>query len=199
MSGRSRAAVARSYRVERSVVGVLGFLLLAAGAVALLAGQGWLGGFRAGRPVLDPVAVDVVRAHLLVARVMAIAAGMVLLVAGLAWFVRAFRPEGKPNLRLQEEDDDQLLVVTSAAIADAVESDCAGLAGVSKARVRAVGTADGPALRLSLWLDEGTDVREVWQQLDGHVLARARESLGLQRLPTAIRLEMDTAAAQRVQ
>lgn len=64
--------------------------------------------------------------------------------------------------------------------------------------MRLVGHPGRPGLRLTLWLREGADVREVWSELDSRVLARARESLGIDPLPTAVRIELDTAARQRV-
>ncbi|NBH04441.1 alkaline shock response membrane anchor protein AmaP, partial [Amycolatopsis sp. SID8362] len=90
------------------------------------------------------------------------------------------------------------LVVTASAIAEAVRADAERLDGVSRARVRAVGSRTAPALRVTLWLHEGTDLKSVWAGLDSQVLARARESLGLDALPTAVRLELDTAPAKRV-
>jgi len=60
------------------------------------------------------------------------------------------------------------------------------------------GSEHRPNLRLTLSLQEGTDVRHVWEELDGKVLSRARRALGVEALPTAIRLRLDRAARQRV-
>ena len=90
------------------------------------------------------------------------------------------------------------MTVTGAAIAAAVQSDAEQVTGVTKARVRSVGDSARPALRLSLWLRQGTDVRRVWEELDSTVLARARESLEVRTLPTAVRLELDAEDGQRV-
>jgi hypothetical protein len=198
MSSRSSSALARSYGVERAIVAIIGVLALAGGVLVLVVGRGWLGRFRAHRPLLDPLVVGWLRRYPQWSHGVAIVLGVVLLIVGLWWFARGFKPESKPDLRLDEESGEHI-TVTSSAIGGALESDCENIAGINKARARAVGTPAAPAVRLSLWLEDGTDVREIWEQLDGNVLARARESLGVERLPTAVRLEMDTAAAQRVQ
>jgi hypothetical protein len=190
-------ALSRSYAGERALTFLVGLLALLGGAMALVVGAGWLGEFRGRRPLLDPIAVGWLGGHATPARIAAIVLGVVLLVAGLRWALRSLRPEPRPDLDLDHTEGAEL-VVTAAAIAGAVQADAERLAGVSRARVRAVGSRTSPALRVTLWLHEGTDLKHVWADLDGQVLTRARESLGLDTLPTAVRLELDTSPAKRV-
>ncbi|QRP43872.1 hypothetical protein [Amycolatopsis sp. FDAARGOS 1241] len=77
-------------------------------------------------------------------------------------------------------------------------ADAENIDGVTRARARAVGTPAEPALRVTRWLSEGTDVRRLWAHLDAFVLTRAREALGLDALPTSVRLELDTVGPARV-
>jgi hypothetical protein len=168
------------------------------GCVVLVVSFGVLGSYRAQRTVLDPLAVQWLGGQsTTLVRIVAIVAGLALFVGGMWWLVRSLRPEPRPDFEL-DRDPGRELTVTAAAIASAVRSDAEQIAGVSRARVRSVGDGEHPALRLSLWLREGTDVRQVWEELDTRVLARARESLGVQTLPTAVRLELDSEAGQRV-
>ncbi|MCR6486110.1 alkaline shock response membrane anchor protein AmaP [Amycolatopsis sp. OK19-0408] len=190
-------ALSRSYAGERSLTFLVGLLALLGGALALVVGYGVLGEFRGRRPLLDPIALDWLGGHATPARIAAIVLGVLLLVLGLRWTLRSLRPEPRPDLDLDRTEGAEL-VVTAAAIAGAVQADAEQLAGVSRARVRAVGSRKSPALRVTLWLHEGTDLKGVWEQLDTQVLARARESLGLAVLPTAVRLELDTSAPKRV-
>ncbi|WP_414937589.1 alkaline shock response membrane anchor protein AmaP [Amycolatopsis sp. cmx-11-51] len=189
----SAKALGRSTGTERTLTVLIGLLALLGGAAVLVVGAGWLGTYRAGRSLVDPIALDWLSQHAPAARVGAIVLGVLLLWLGLWWFFRSSRPEGRPDLEL---DDD--LVVTSSAISEAVRADAETIDGVGRARVRAVGDSENPALRITLWLSEGTDLKRVWEQLDLTVLARARESLGVDVLPTAVRLELDTGAPQRV-
>jgi hypothetical protein len=193
----SSRALARSYGTERTLTFATGLVALLAGAAVLVAGSGWVGEYRARRAVLDPMAVDWLGAHATPARIVAIVAGVVVFVLGLWWLGRSLRSEGRPDLALEREPGDEL-VVTAAAISGAVRADAELIEGVSRARARAVGEGAHPALRLELWLREGTDVKRVWEELDSVVLARARESLGVEVLPTAVRVELDTTTQQRV-
>ncbi|MBB5856981.1 alkaline shock response membrane anchor protein AmaP [Amycolatopsis umgeniensis] len=189
----SAKALGRSTGTERTLTVLIGLLALLGGAAVIVVGAGWLGTYRANRPLVDPIALDWLSQNALAARIGAIVLGVLLLWLGLWWFFRSLRPEGRPDLEL---DDD--LVVTASAISEAVRLDAETIDGVGRARVRAVGDSDNPALRITLWLSEGTDLKRVWEQLDLTVLARARESLGVTVLPTAVRLELDTGAPQRV-
>lgn len=196
MSRESRAAVARSIGVDRVTVGVIGALAAAAGIAALVVGAGWLGRARGTRPVADPIALDWLRAHQLPAQLAALLGAVLLMAFGLWWLVRTVRPQARPDLVLEDSGDG--LVVTATAIAEAIRADAESVTGVAEARARVVRVADVPALRLQLRLRHGADVRVVWSELDQRVLARARDSLGVQAIPTAIRLELGSARRQRV-
>jgi hypothetical protein len=193
----SSRALARSYGTERALTFVVGFIALLAGAAVLVVGAGWVGEYRARRAVLDPIALDWLGAHATPARIGAIVAGVVLFGLGLWWLGRSLRQEGRPDLALERERGEEL-TVTAGAISAAVRADAEMIDGVSRARARAVGTGTEPALRLELWLSDGTDIRKVWEELDSFVLARAREALGVEVLPTAVRVELDTGVKQRV-
>lgn len=194
MSRRSRAAVARSAGGDRTRTVLLGLVLVAASVLALLVGYGVFGPFRAQRPLIDPLAVQWVADNTALARWIAVGVGVVLFVLGLVWALRSLRPEARPDVSLSEIPGERLTVEHSA-ICDAVRADAETINGVSRARVRLVGSPQRPALRIALTLAEGTDVRDVWADLDGRVLARAREAFSVSALPTAVRLELDATSA----
>lgn len=196
MSRQSQAAVARSARLDRITIGVIGALAAAAGGAALVVGAGWLGTARAGRPLADPIALQWLSDNQLLAQLVALAAGVALVVFGLWWVLRTLRPQPQPNLVLEATGPG--LVVTAQAIAEAIRADAESVTGVAEARARVVRVGRTPALRLQLWLRHGADVRTVWSELDQQVLARARDSLGVEAIPTAIRLELGSADKQRV-
>ena len=196
-SSAAHRAQGRSHGAERALTSLIGVLAVLGGAAALVVGMGWLGQFRGHRPVLDPIAVGWLGSHALYARIGAVLLGVLLLVLGLWWFFRSLRPERRPDLRLDETVGAEL-TVTAGALAGAVQTDAESIDGVTRARARSVGTVAEPALRITLWLAEDTDVRRVWTDLDAFVLTRARESLGVATLPTAVRLELDTVSSARV-
>jgi hypothetical protein len=196
---RATRAIARSAAGERTLAVVVGLVLLAAGSFVTLLAYGVFGTARAGRPLLDPMIVEAVRAQPLVARLVAIAVGLLLAVLGLVWAAHALRPERRPDLVLDrlldggERDGagaDTSIVVSAAAAADAIAAQAAALPGVGRARARLVGTEAAPAARVTIWLADDANVREVLARLDAEVLATARASLGTE-LPAAVRLELD--------
>ncbi len=192
----TRPAVARPAGAERLLSTLLGLLATVGGIAVVLVGAGVFGTNRADRPLVDPIAVDAILRNRVLALATGIAAGVILVAFGLWWAVRSLRPEPKPDVVIDRSPGTGL-TVAAAALADAVLADAETVTGVDRARVRLVGHPDRPGLRLTLWLREGADVREVWSELDSRVLARAREALGIDPLPTAVRIELDTAARQR--
>ncbi|MBF6507542.1 alkaline shock response membrane anchor protein AmaP [Nocardia farcinica] len=192
----STTPTGRGLGFERGVVVVVALLAVLIGAAVLLVGTGWLGLFRAQRPLADPILVEWLSANSRLALAVAIVLGIVLFVLGLWWVVRALRPESRPDVRLERGSGE--LTVTAAALTEAVRADAEQVTGVNRARVRMAGSEQRPSLRLTLSLQEGTNVRQVWEELDGKVLSRAREALGTETLPTAIRLQLDRAPRQRV-
>jgi hypothetical protein len=190
LTRRSRSAVARSAGGDRWTTVLLGLALLVAGVLVALLAYGVFGSARAGRPLLDPMIVDALRAQPLLARGIAIVAGVVLVLLGLTWAARSVRPEPRPDLAL-DGGTDTTIVISSTAAADAVAEQAGDIPGVGRARARLVGPDSAPALRLTLWLADDADVREVLRRLDEQVLATARASLGLTDLAVAVRLELE--------
>jgi enamine deaminase RidA (YjgF/YER057c/UK114 family) len=195
VSRRSRAAVARSTASDRTLVILSGLVLLAVGVLVVLLGMGIFGVYRAQRPLIDPEISAWILANATLTRWIAIVGGIVLLVVGLTWAIRSLRPEPRPDVLLSEVPG-QRLTVEHSAIAEAIRGDAESIDGVSRARVRLVGTEHKPALRMTLWLVEDADVRDVWAEVDGRVLARARQAFAVDALPTAVRIELDAAATK---
>ncbi len=178
----------RSNRTERVMATLLGVLALLVGGAAV-----GLHRFAVDRPVLDPVALDWARQHLLPVRIGLVVLGLLAVVLGLRWAWRAVRPERHPDLLLDDVD----VVVTAKALAAAVRADAERVHGVAGAKVSVVGT---PALRLRLRLTlrHGADVTRVWRELDDRVLSRARTALGVDVLPAAVRLDLAKRERERV-
>ena len=191
---RATAAIARSTAGERTLAVVVGLALLTTGTLVTLLSYGVFGTGRASRPLLDPMIVEALQAQPLVARVVAIVGGLLLAVLGLVWAAHALRPERRPDLVLDGstlDGGDTSIVVSAHAAAEAIAAQAAHLPGVGRARARLVGTETAPAVRITLWLADDADVRDVLARLDSEVLTTARSSLDLTDLPAAVRLELD--------
>lgn len=198
MSRRSAAAMVRSARTDRMVATVMALIALTGGVTGLLVGTGVFGTAAAERPLVGPIVVGWVAAHRQGALGIAIVAGLLLVWLGLWLVLRSVRPERIPDLVL-DPSPAAGLTVTAAALSDAVRTDAETVPGVARARVRLVGDAADPAMRITLWLQQGADLRAVWDELDAGVLGRVREALAAATvIPTAVRIKLDTASRQRV-
>ncbi|WP_034274549.1 alkaline shock response membrane anchor protein AmaP [Haloechinothrix halophila] len=192
-----KRAQRRPYGVDRTLTFLVGLAVFATATAALIVGFGLFGQVRSQRPLLDPIAINWLTAEPTVARITAITLGVLLTVLGLWWFLYALLPERKPDIDLHHHGNGRL-TVAATAIAVAVRADAEQIDGVSKATARTVGKADRPALRLDIWLHESADLKDVWQQLNDHVLSRTRESLGIDTLPTAVRIQLDAPRREPV-
>ena len=141
------------------------------------------GAARAGRPLLDPMIVDLLRAEPVASRVAAIGGGLLLVLIGLTWAARSVRPERRPDVVVDGGRPETRIVVNAVAVAEALAAQADGLPGVHRARARLVGSESAPALRVTLWLTEDADVRALLDRIDDTLLASARESLDLAVAP----------------
>ncbi|MBC3191436.1 alkaline shock response membrane anchor protein AmaP [Pseudonocardia sp. C8] len=190
----ARKAQYRSAGGARWGLTLLGLALLAAGVLTVLLVAGVFGRNRPQRPLLDPVIQEFLVAQATVARIVAIVAGLLLLVLGLLWAARSLRPEPRPDVVL-DDGAGTAIRIHSAAAADAVADGAAGLPGVTRARARMVGSTHSPAVRATVWIDEDIaddEVAELCRRLDAEVLAQVRDALGRPDLPVAVRLELDS-------
>lgn len=190
----ARRAQYRSAGGARWGLTLLGLVLLAAGVLTVLLVSEVFGAARPLRPVLDPVVEQFLNANGTATRIVAIVAGVLLLVLGLIWTVRSLRPETRPDLVLDGGTGTEIRINASAA-ADAVADGAAALPGVTRARARMVGSAAHPAVRAIVWVDEDvadTEVAEISHRLDAEVLPQARDALGMAELPVAVRIELDS-------
>jgi hypothetical protein len=177
--------VARSAAADRSLAVLLGEVLPVGGSLVALLAYGAFGSGRATHPLLDPVIVDALRAQPVLARLVAILAGVALVVLGLTW----------ANLVLAA-DADTAIVVDGDAAARAVAGQAAALAGVAPVRARMVGSREAPALQITVWLTDEADVVEILRRLDQDVVGGARAALDPQPLPVAVRLELAGAGSR---
>lgn len=191
----ARRAQHRSAGGARWGLTLLGLALLAAGVLIVLLVNGVFGSNRPQRPLLDPLLQQFLVTHGTAARIVAIAAGVLLFVLGLLWAARSLRPEARPDLVLDAGSGTEIRVDATAA-ADALADGASALPGVTRARARMVGSASAPAVRASVWIDEDVaddEVAEICRRLDTEVLSQVRDSFGLPDLAVAVRLELDSA------
>jgi hypothetical protein len=182
-------------RLNRTLLGLLGLVLLAAGAAALTIGLG----------VLSPPWLPVGPATALLpsdpavptwAPYAATAAGAVVAPAALAWLLAQARPRrsGPP---WRAADPQGATTVRPSVIADAVAADVAACPGVRGARATLVGPRERPELHLVVAVAADSALAAVRERVTGHALPRLRRALDLDVVPTELELRPQAGVTRR--
>jgi hypothetical protein len=99
---------------------------------------------------------------------------------------------------LVDSEDGAAARLDGRTLEDVVEEEAQALDGVSRARVRLTGRRTAPAARVRLLLEPHADPERILGQLTRETLAHARDSAGLDRLPSKVRLREARHHADRV-
>jgi hypothetical protein len=125
-----------------------------------------------------------------------IAALAVLLVL-LLWWLLAQRRHRLDRV-LVDSEDGAAARLNGRALEDAIEEEAQALEGVSRAHVRLTGRRTAPTAHVRLLLEPHADPMETLGRLRRETLAHARDSAGLDRLPSKVRLREVRHRAHRV-
>ncbi|WP_432251902.1 alkaline shock response membrane anchor protein AmaP [Streptomyces sp. HNM1019] len=178
--------------VNRVLLGLVGLVLAAAGAVVL-----------AGWPPFDG------RADVLLSRAdrmrwrdagwwwpVVIGGLAVLFVLSLCWFLVQLRRRRLQEV-LVETGDGEGALLRGRALEAALLSDAESLDGVERAHVLLRGRRTTPEARMGLALDARADPLSTLDAVRADALERARTSAGLDRLPAEVRLRVARHGAER--
>lgn len=181
--------------VNRTVLALLGLLLVAAGGLGLAVGLGVFGSQRPSLPLLpDPLREFAAEQPWLW---WAIAAACVLLaLIGLRWLAAQVITSHVGRLDLTSDESEGVTTLNAGAFADAVADDAETLRGVSGASAVLKGERTR-RLRLTVDLTDHADIAAVRRQLEEQTVARAREALDAPEFPVEIRLRPDAKHVSR--
>lgn len=185
----------RPARLNRTLLALLGVILLLAGAFGLAFGLGLL---RALLPGLDP-AVALLPAQLAAPSWAAYVAIVVAVVIGLLclrWLLaQALRRPKTGTWRLPADSGRGSTHIDTDHAVDAVVADITGYPGVAKASAALTGPRAQPALHLVVHTETGTDVGPLRDRIASHALPRLRHALELDTLPAELLLRLNTTSA----
>ncbi|MFI5771416.1 alkaline shock response membrane anchor protein AmaP [Streptomyces sp. NPDC051658] len=128
----------------------------------------------------------------------AVIAVLVVLLALLLWWLLAQLRRHRLGQVLIESEGDAAARLNGRALEDAIEEEAQVLDGISQAHVRLTGRRAAPAARVRLLLKPHAEPARTLEQLSGETLAHARDSAGLDRLPSEVRLREVRHRARRV-
>jgi hypothetical protein len=193
--------------VNRSLLALIGLVLLAGGALLLAGGlnlnQRWHLGLPADWTVTDPHHVVLDAADRTRWRADSwwwpvLFAGLGVLAALGLWWLLAQLHRGTTDQVTVPDTADVPVRLRGRTLAGAIEAEAEQIPGVSRARVRLLGPPRRPRARIALLLAPGAAPGDVLRALSDGPLANARSSSGLTALPADARIRVDPGAVDRV-
>lgn len=181
-------------RANRTVLALIGLVLLAAGVAGIAAGTGLFGDRVRTDKVIRQGTRDWVAAHDWFWLVVA-AAGILVALLALRWLFAQTSSNRVSFLDVESDRSAGRTVLSGAAVTDAVAGEIGGYRGVERASAHLLGTRGAPTLLLHATLDGKGDPAEVRARIQAEAVAHARQALDAPELP--VRLELRLAGASR--
>lgn len=181
-------------RANRSVLALIGLVLLLAGAAGTAAGTGLFGNSFKKTNVIDQDYRDWVASHDWFW--LAVAAGSILIaLLALRWLLAQASTDRLSHLDLESDRSAGRTVLSGGAVTDAVAGEIEGYRGISGASAHLLGTRGTPTLLIHATLDGRGDPAELRRRIQTDAIAHARQSLDKPDLP--VRLELRLAGTAR--
>ncbi|NIJ10649.1 hypothetical protein FHU38_000993 [Saccharomonospora amisosensis] len=187
-------SVNRPSRLNRSLLAVVGAVLVAGGGVALSTYFGWSGLFEPTAPLVPGTQQPPTWALYVTAAVAVLVA-----VACLLWLAAQFTRE--PRTRTWHLETDPARGHTDIAPGTAVEPlvhDIVSYPGVHTADATLAGNRESPLLSLVVTTEQDADLTAVREQIAAHGLPRLRQALDLSTLPAVLEFRVAGPAGSRV-
>jgi len=191
---RSRAP--RAVRANRIVIGLVGLILLLAGAAGLLAGFGIFGSTLENEAVLSARVDRYVDSHGWFWPVLAAFTAVIALLA-VVWLIAQVRTNRLRGINVASGRDGHTYL-QGGAVTEALETEVESYRGVSKARVRLSGTRSAPRLTLVVTLDGRVGAGEIRHRVEGQALDHARHALDTDWLPARVDLVLPRASQRNL-
>jgi hypothetical protein len=121
---------------------------------------------------------------------------LAVLLALLLWWLLAQRRH-RLGVVCVDSEDGAAARLDGRTLEDVIEEEAQALGGVSRAHVRLTGRSTAPTARVRLLLERHADPARTLGQLSRETLTHARDSAGLDRLPSKVRLQEVRHHAQR--
>lgn len=164
-------------RLNRTLLILLGLLLLAGGVVSLVRSFGGFGTRYARDSMITRAEGRFVdRNGAWVWTVVAVVAVVIALLA-LRWLLAQLRSDRVGHLDLEPDDRLGATTLQSSAITTAVCEEIESYRGVASAKARLLHSAEQPDLVLEVKLDERADIAATRTRIEQEAIAHARQSL----------------------
>lgn len=174
-------------RVNRTILILLGLILLAAGVLGLVLSFGGFGAQPAESPVLPEQLRSFADQNAWFWWVVALA-GVLLALLALRWLLAQLRTDRVSRLDLTDDDRAGVTTVHTGAVCDAVEDEARTFRGVSGATAHIRGARDTMDLRVDL--TDRADIADVRSKLEDVLVPHLRQALDDPHMPVDIELRL---------
>lgn len=184
-------------RLNRTLLVLLGLLLVGLGLAGILRGAGALGG-SGGDPVVSPwLRTEARERQALLLSLLAVA-GVLLIWLGFCWLM-AQLPKDRPlgDVTLGRTEHAAKVEVNAKAIADALSADVRRIVGVTDASARVV-RQHPLTIDLDVSLEEGADLNEASRAIAERPKRRLLQALDLPDVELRARLRLARPAMRKV-
>lgn len=185
----------RALRVDRTVVALLGLLLLAGGVLGLVRSAGGFGRAAADAALVTDGQVSLAERYSPWTWVALAVAGALVALLALRWLMAQLRTDGLRTLDLEPDDAHGTTTLQSSAVSTAVREEVEGYRGVSGASASLHDDPHHPRLELRVDVDDRADLVEVRRRVEQEAVAHVRQALELDTLST--RLVLRPGGARR--
>lgn len=183
----------RPARLNRTLLAVLGVVLLAVGGFGLAAGLGFVPGADPTVPLL-PAGITFPPWVPWVAAAVAVVVGL----ACLRWLLAQTMRRARTGTWSLHSGDTGSTRVDADVAAHAVEADIEAYPGVRSVTATLAGHRSAPSLQLEITTEEHTPVGALRDRIGLHALPRLRQSMELDEIPTELLLHVDAARSTAV-
>lgn len=184
-----------SSRVNRTLLTLLGLVLLVGAALGLALSFGAFGSGRASRPVLDPEISQFANDNAGWFWPLVAAVTVLLGLLALRWLLSQLSSDKVGEIDLERDRTRGSTRVSSRAVTDAVTDDLESQRGVQGARAKFRGDEKEPDLDLTVSVDDTADLGAVRERIETTTVAHARQALS--RPDMAVHLTVELAPRQR--
>ena len=183
----------RPARLNRVLLGVLGFVLLAGGVFTVLTHYNLLPVLKPDSPLTPPL-LDLPTWAWYVVAAVAIVLGLLC----LRWILAQLTSSPKTHTWRYEQDPakGRTELAASAAIAPFID-EVTAYPGVHAVRATLAGHRQSPALAMVVSAEQDSDLSAIRNQIDTEGLPRLRQALDLDEVPVTIEFRFSTATGAR--
>ena len=185
-------AANRPARLNRTLLALLGAVLLAAGVLAVLAYFDRLGPLGPGSTVLPEIGEPPAWTPTAVAAV-----GVVLGLLALRWLLAQFA-SGPKTQTWQLNDEAGITKFTPTIAMMPFTDEVSALPGVRSAHATLGGNRDTPTLAVVITAEPQADLRDIRQRLAADTLPRLRQALDLEAIPVAVEFRFSASTVRVV-